>query len=680
MKRSLLTLLMDASPADIQTAAEAWEVPLTKRTHADNVALLYQAMTDRWTLEDWLDRLPPQARDLAGTLALGPDDGMAREELMMRLSIDPLDLNAALAALRRAAIVHRQSTGVLYLPRELATAIARAIRERQQGELAVPSFKQVLESLDGDVILDAARRWHVPDAPATLRPGDRERLMHALHGRLRTPRALGDVEAALSPGARRVVAALREEESPLSLDDAAALAGAESPAARRGLLAELTSSLLAFHLWAGGERLLVMPAEFRSPALVQIPLPPLNAMSADPVGAWRHPHAFAWDTLTLLRLFEHQSGRWPGGGIGVLAEDQAFVERVAPQFWVAAAGVTPPSAALVFLAAVARARGLLAEREGEGRRMVVVPDPGAVGQAPLRRANTGVVRRLARGRGVDRRTGDGDPTLGGGLARLPYPRARCTRRVPTGALVCPRQPPRPPRRTRPSLLGEEFTAASAMGQTPQDRDGLVRACVEATLRTALTWFGVVTWGRSAMGEAMQLTDMGWWLLGRGREPALPPFGATPLAMQPDLSVLVLNAEPAHLWPLLALAETETLDRVSIYRITATTLRRALRRGLALDQVMRFLESRTGAPLPDATRATLEDWVRAVRRVVIERALLVSADDAEVFEEAVALARTHGAGVQLLADGRALIRVPEGDDALLQGFKEADLTPVIKAQR
>ena len=156
--------------------------------------------------------------------------------------------------------------------------------------------------------------------------------------------------------------------------------------------------------------------------------------------------------------------------------------------------------------------------------------------------------------------------------------------------------------------------------------------------------------------------------------ALSPFGATPLAIQPDLTVLVLNAEPAHLWPLLALADAETLDRVSVYRITAASLRRALRRGLAFDQVVRFLEGRTGGPLPDATRATLEDWVRVVRRVVLERAILLSADDPETAEEAIALARTHGATVQMLPDGRALIRIPDGD-ALPEWLTDADLTPV-----
>jgi XPB/Ssl2-like helicase family protein len=235
-------------------------------------------------------------------------------------------------------------------------------------------------------------------------------------------------------------------------------------------------------------------------------------------------------------------------------------------------------------------------------------------------------------------------------------------------------------RLHPSLLGEEFTAASAVGQAPPDRDALVRGCVEATLRSALAWFGVVAWGSTAMGEAVRITDVGWWLLGRGPEPALPPFGATPLAVQPDLSVLVLQPEPAHLWPLLALADAETLDRASIYRMTSPSLRRALRRGLAFDQVVRFLESRTGGPLPDATRATLDEWMRAVRRVLLERVVLLAADERDILDEAVALARARGAKVDLLPDGRALVRLPEGDDTLTAWLKEADVTPVWKATR
>ncbi len=678
MKRSLLTLLMDASPADIRAAAEAWEIPLTKRTHTDNVALLYQAMTDRWTLEEMLDRLPAQTRDIAGTLALGPEEGLAREELMTRLPLDPLDLNMSLAALRQAAIVHRQSTGALSLPRELATVIARAVRDRQRGDFAAPTIAQLLESLDADVLLDAARRWRVADTPTSLRPGDRERLLHALHTRVRTPRALMEVEAALSPGARRVVAALREETSPLPLGEAAALAGAETPSTRRALFVELTASLLACHGWSWGERMLAMPLEFRAPAMTQMPLPPLNAVSAEPLHGWRHPFALAWDLLTLLRLIEHQAARWPSGGIAALADDHQFTERVAHHFWAALDTTIPPSAALAFLAALGRARGLVTERDDEGRHMLSINDP-----VPWVKLGFGAQTRelFTAWRGMAGwLEGQGTAMQ---LWGVEWPTFR--RRLLDALTEC-----QPGHwyllesllarlvQVRPSLLSEEFTAASAVGQAPPDRDALVRGCIEATLRTALSWFGVVAWGRTAMGEAVQVTDVGWWLLGRGAEPAIPPFGATPLALQPDLTVLVLHAEPAHLWPLLALADAETLDRVSIYRITSPSLRRALRRGLAFDQVVRFLESRTGGPLSDATHATLEEWMRAVRRVILERVVILTADAHDILDEAVALARARGASVQILPDGRALVSLAEGDDTLATWLKDAEITPVWKA--
>ncbi|MCA1667166.1 MAG: hypothetical protein LC793_07170, partial [Thermomicrobia bacterium] len=561
MKRSLLTLLMDASPADIRAAAAAWDVPLTKRTHTDNVALLYQAMTDRWTLEAMLDRLPPQARDFAGALALGPEEGLAREEVMTRLPLDPLDLNAALATLREAAIVHRQSTGALSLPRELATVIARAIRDRQRGNFVAPTIDQLLESLDADVLLDAARRWRVADTPTSLRPGDRERLLHALQARVRTPRTLAEVEATLSPGARRVVGALREETAPLPLTEAAALAGAETPPARRALLVELTSSLLACHGWSWGERMLVMPVEFRAPALTQLPLPPLTAVSAEPLIGWRHPFALAWDMLTLLRLIEHHEARWPSGGIAALADDHQFTERVAGHFWAALDTTIPPSAAIAFLAALGRTRGLITEREEEGRHALALHDPVAwakLGFGTQTRELFASWRAMAgwlEGQGAAMQVwGVEWPAFRG---RLLDALAQCQ---PGHWYLLDNLLARLVQ-MQPSLLGEEFTAASAVGQTPPDRDALVRGCITATLRSALASFGVVAWGRTAMGEAVQVTAVGWWLLGRGPEPATPPFGATPLAIQPDLTVLVLHAEPAHLWPLLALADAETLDRV-----------------------------------------------------------------------------------------------------------------------
>ena len=399
----------------------------------------------------------------------------------------------------------------------------------------------------------------------------------------------------------------------------------------------------------------------------------LVAVSAESLHGWRHPYALAWDVLSLLRLAESQSVRWPGGGLAALVEDHAFAAHIAPRFWLGIEAETPPSVAVAFLAALARGRGLLVEGEAEGRRVVSVNDP--VTWAKLRFAEqTRALFTTWRGMAAWPEGHGTAITLWG----VDWPGFRG--RLLDALSACQpghwyRADPLLDRlaRVRPPLLGDEFTAASAVG--PPDRDAVARVCAETTLRTALTWFGAVEWGQTGNGAAVRITDIGWWLLGRGPEPTTPPFGATPLAIQPDCSVLVLQAEPAHLWPLLALADAETLDRVSVYRITAGSLRRALRRGLGFPQVLRFLEQRTGGPLPDAVRVTLEDWVRAVRRVVLERATLLSADDPELLDEAVEIARAHGATILTLPDGRVLLRIMEAADELDAWLKAADVTPV-----
>lgn len=677
MTRNLLPLLLDLTPAEVRAAADAWAVTLTKRTHADNVALLYQGMTDRWSFEERFDALPPLARDILGVLVVHHPEGLARDALAPMLGADVSDLTDALSTLRAAALTHREPSGVLLVPREIGSRVARALRERGGEEAVAPSVPHLIAALDADELVGAARMWHIADVTSAA-PGERERLIAELRRRVTHARTLAEVETALTPGARRIVAALREEPEPLPLADALAIAGAETPAARRDLLRELTASLLACHAWLWGERVLVMPNEFRSPiTLSPTAPPPLVAVSAEPIGSWRHPHALAWDVLTLLRFVEAEEARWPVGGVAALAEDYALARHLARALWVGVEGGVPPGAALAFLAAVAQARGLLTERDEGGRRIPTVPDPVAwakQGFAAHTRALWQAWRGLSswpegQGAGVQ-------------LWGVAWPAFR-TRLLDALAECQPEQWHTLDNLLarlvliRPPLLGDEFTAASAVGQTPADRDALTRACAEATLRTALTWFGVIEWGHAGKMDAVRLTDVGRWLTERGPEPHVPPFGATPLGIQPDLTVLVLHPEPAHLWPLLALAEPDTLDRVAAYRITAGSLRRALRRGLPLPHIVRFLESRTGGPLSTATRATLDDWARSLRRVTLERAVILATDDPDTLAELTAVVRAMGAATETLPDGRLLVRVPEDDDALAGWLADADLTPVWK---
>ncbi len=305
MKRSLLTLLLDLSPTELRAVASAWAVPLVKRSHADNVALVFAAMTDRWTFEDVLDALPEPSRALLATLVTQYPDGLPQDASADLHGDDVSALAEALAPLQTALLSVRGADNALYVPRELATLVSRSVRERAGEGDDAPSLGRMLAALDLDTLADAARLWGVPDVVGSVRPGERERLIAELKRRTSGARALAEVEATLSEAARRVVAALREMADAVPLDEAMARADVQTPAARRSLLRELTTSLLAWHEWRAGARALVMPATFRMPGTAA--LPPLVAVAPETTAGWRHPYALAWDALTLLRLIEREA-------------------------------------------------------------------------------------------------------------------------------------------------------------------------------------------------------------------------------------------------------------------------------------------------------------------------------------------------------------------------------------
>lgn len=672
MKRALLTLLRVLSPAELRAVAEAWAVSLVKRTHGDNVALVFATMTDRWAFDDFFDALPEPSRAFVATLVTQYPDGMPRESLAAITGEGVGNFAEALGPLRAALLAVYGPDGGLYVPRELATLVARAVRDRQGEGAGAPPLASVLAALDLDILADAARRWGVPEVVGSARPGERERLIAELRRRTTSARALREVEAALSDRAKRAIAALRETEEALPLDEVAKRAGIETRGERRDLLRELTTSLLASQVWVEGVRSLVMPAPFRMP--VTAALPPLVAIAPETMAAWRHPHAFAWDALTLLRLIEREVIVPSTGGLAALAENFALAGTLAPQFWVGRDTSTPPAAALAFLAALIEGRGLIATTDDASRIVVRDPVAWAKGEfAAQTRALFATWLALAawpEGRGASVALwGVHWPTF---RARLLDTLAACgagqwhTLDNVLARLVA----------VRPALLGEGFTAAGAVGQTAPDRDDLTRLCAEVTLRTVLTWFGVVTWGKARDGQAVvQLTDVGRWLLDRGPPPRVAREPGAPLVVYADGRIFVRQAESSHLWPLLAFAEVEALDQIAVYRVTADTLRRALRRELTVARIARFLETRTGGALSTEVREMLTDRVQSLRRVTLVPAVILSAEDPAMRAEIARVLIAAGAAVERLADGRLLTCHPEGEEAVTAALRAADFAPV-----
>ena len=677
MKRALLTLLLDLSATDLRSVAAAWTVRLTKRTQADNVALIFAAMTDRWLFADIFADLSEASQTLLVALVIQFADGLTRDAFTaLTTTTDVASLSDALAPLEATLLAVHGADGTIFVPRELATLVSQVIRERGEageGSDNAPSLPYLLAALDVNVLADAARQWGVSDVVGSARPGERERLIAALRQRTTSARTLVEVESMLSEGARRVIAALRdsrETDGALPLDDATARAGIQTREARRALLRELTTSLLVCQVWVEGSRALVMPTIFRAPAAAS--LPPLVAVTAATRAAWRHPHAFAWDILTLLRLIEREAIVPATGGLAALAENYTLARDLAPQFWMGHDTPTPPAAALAFLLTLAEARGLV---ESDDDRHFTLHDPVAwakqefAAQTHALFATWLALAAWSEGRGTSVALwGVHWPTF---RTRLLEALAACgvgqwhTLNNVLDRLVA----------VRPVLLGEGFTAAGAVGQAQPDRDALTRLCAEATLRTALTWFGIVAWGK-ATGEqpVLQLTEVGRWLLDRGPEPHVPAPNEAPFSVTADGRIGVRHAEPPQLWPLLAFAEAETLGHVPVYCVTATTLRRALRRGLGVAPITRFLASRAGGEMPEELRARLTEWARSVRRVTLAPAIILTVGDGTIRTELTQVLQAADADVETLPDGRLLVRYPGGIDTLTATLAAADFAP------
>ena len=211
-----------------------------------------------------------------------------------------------------------------------------------------------------------------------------------------------------------------------------------------------------------------MPVEFRAPADGPDALPPLNAVSAEP-RAWLAASAtprLGYADAPAAR--GEPAARWPSGGLAALAEDHALRAWVAPRLWVTTETAIPPSAALAFLGAArprTRASSPSARRR-DGVRASTIPSHGRKMVSRRRRANSS---RLAGDRGLAGGAGSALQLWG---VDWPVFRGRLLDALATchpghwyllDTLLARLT------QVRPSLLGEEFTAASAVGQAPPDR-------------------------------------------------------------------------------------------------------------------------------------------------------------------------------------------------------------------
>lgn len=170
----------------------------------------------------------------------------------------------------------------------------------------------------------------------------------------------------------------------------------------------------------------------------------------------------------------------------------------------------------------------------------------------------------------------------------------------------------------------------------QDSDWLEveGAFVREVIAEPFVWLGLVEVGPEApRPERFRLTALARHFLFGTAIPvseSMPAASGPPARVQPNFEVVVLDAfANAPLAVRLdSFAERQSFDRAATYRLTQDALIRGLDHGLTGDEIISFLESIGGGPLPQNVDYTLREWIRLYLSLTVHEATtLLEADSA-----------------------------------------------------
>lgn len=196
------------------------------------------------------------------------------------------------------------------------------------------------------------------------------------------------------------------------------------------------------------------------------------------------------------------------------------------------------------------------------------------------------------------------------------------------------------------------------------------ALIRQVLCGPLHWLGLLDTGAEFDGEcrAVRVTPLGGHLLADAPEPAALP--ETPLLVQGTFEVICPPGASLYArFQLGRVAEVQQTGAVTIYRLTRRALLAAAERGIAAQDVLRFLEEHSAGSLPPSVAYTLLEWGGQTQQVRLESAVLLQTADPFVMAQ-VRNAKALGLSeVEPLAP--TLLRVPDGRaDELAERLRRA----------
>jgi Helicase conserved C-terminal domain len=648
--RNLLGRLHARHLSELLRIAHVWGVPVQVESKSEVVGALYRAMTDPRAMRDVWDRLDEAERAVAQLLANLPETAPppTLAELASHLEVPETEAREAALRLFRRGMLTREGdseplpigvTPRLLLPRELAQGVRRLQDEMAAGDLTRAPLRVLIELLDDMELEAAAGIWELRSVPGIARRRDlASRLLRLINDARRVDR----VVQSRGRDAATIWKLVRAEKGAVALRDVAAaagLAGADtiSVARLRAALSELEASLLVWHAYRDGARLLFVPPEIRSPsAATHDDLPPLVEVEIGELTLpWRHPDAVAWDLLTLLRtVSDPQAPVWDPKG----APPRWLARAAGPRFWFHTLD-GPPAGYVELLLELGLGEGVLAiDEESQPPRVVAGPHVRSWRERSFATQTASLRDRWLRlGRWVE-----GEPVglveVWGADWRGMRPRVLSALAGPDVGLTAGRAVTLESLAARlaaryPALLGPSFMAATARqaGEADADADehetrlAALADVIAIELSGAFAWFGLTQVVDAPGGpRAISLTERGS-ALGTRKSPPVenePPAALAPLLVDVSGEITLRVPSPDRVWALWAFTEQVDLGRESHYRLTSGSITAALTAGVELDQIARFLERGGRQPLPDKLRANLAAWSRRFRGARLQRALVV----------------------------------------------------------
>jgi Helicase conserved C-terminal domain len=193
----------------------------------------------------------------------------------------------------------------------------------------------------------------------------------------------------------------------------------------------------------------------------------------------------------------------------------------------------------------------------------------------------------------------------------------------------------------------------------------------------LRWLGLTDVGGD--GEhtvSFRLNPLGAALIAGAAPPPEPAI--EPLVVQPNFDVVAqVYATPYARFQLGRVAERAASDTAEnrsgqateIYRLTKRSIQAALERGIAFDELLRFLQEQTGRELPQNVAVSLREWAGQHGQVTLRRGVLLEADDAALLEQIRRDKRVRMPSIEPLTETAWLVR--EGDaPALAERLRKA----------